>query len=113
MWPAICEGSGPTTRFSVTAEADGWLKLTLCWLPTLKLCQLTAARWLDWLIAVLLALCLMEPVPPITTPPVGRAFGAGCACAGRASTSDTVACKAVLIIRAERDRRATPSSLTA
>ena len=45
--PAITEGSGPTTRFSVTALALGWLNCTVCWLPTSKLCQLMAARALD------------------------------------------------------------------
>ncbi len=112
MRPAICEGSGPTTRFSVTALGDGWLKVTLCWLPTLKLCQLTAARWVDWLIAVLLAVWLIAAAPAITTPPVGWAFGAGWAWAGSASTRDTVACNAVLIISAGRPRRMTPRSLT-
>ena len=102
MRPAICDGSGPVTRFSVTALADGWLKVTLCWLPTLKLCQFTAARWVDWLIAVLLAVWLIAAAPATTTPPVGRAFGAGCAAAGSASTSTTVACNAVLISSAAR-----------
>ena len=37
MRPAICEGSGPVTRFSATALAEGWAKVTLCWLPTSKL----------------------------------------------------------------------------
>jgi hypothetical protein len=45
--PAICEGSGPVTRFSATALAEGWAKVTLCWRPTSKLCQSIAARWLD------------------------------------------------------------------
>ena len=53
MRPAICDGSGPVTRFSATALADGWLKVTLCWLPTSKLFQSIAARWLDWVIWVL------------------------------------------------------------
>ena len=91
MRPAICDGSGPVTRFSATALDDGWLNVTLCWLPTSKLCQLIAARWLDWLICVLLALWLIAAVPATTLPPVGRAFGAGCACTGWARTSRTVA----------------------
>jgi hypothetical protein len=35
------------TRFNATALADGWLNVTLCRLPTSKLRQLIAARWLD------------------------------------------------------------------
>jgi hypothetical protein len=46
IFPAICDGSGPTTRFSVTALDEGCWKSTVCWLPTLKFCQFTAARWL-------------------------------------------------------------------
>jgi hypothetical protein len=75
--PAICDGLGPVTRLSVIALALGWLKLTLCGLPTSKLCQLTAARGLDWLIVVLAGVWLIAAPPATTTPPVGRAFGAG------------------------------------
>ena len=102
MRPAICDGSGPVTRFSVTALAFGWLKVTLCWLPTLKLFQFTAARCVDWLIAVLFVVLLIEAAPPTTVPPSGRAFGAGWACAGSDSNSIAVACSAVLTSRMER-----------
>ncbi len=112
MRPAIREGSGPTTRFSVMALADGCRKSTRCWLPTSKLCQFTAARWVDWLIVVVFAVWPMAAEPATTTPPVGRAFGAGWASAGSDSTSIAVACSAVLTIRAERLRRTTPSSFT-
>src|ERR1700733_5162564 len=87
MRPAICDGAGPVTRFSATALAEGWLNVTLCWLPTLKLFQSMAARWEDWSIRVLLPVWLIAAAPPPTLPPVGRAFGAGCAAAG----SDAIA----------------------
>jgi hypothetical protein len=76
----------------------------------LKLCQFTAARWLDWLIAVLVAVWLIAAAPATTLPPVGRAFGAGCASAGSDRTSITVACSAVVIISTGRPRRTTPNS---
>ena len=110
--PAICDGLEPTTRFSVTALDDGWLNCTLCWLPTLKPCQLIAPRWVDWLIVVWLAVLLIEALPPTTTPPVGRALGAGWAAAGRETTIVTVAHSAVLTSSAGRRRRTTPSSFT-
>ncbi len=90
------------TRFSATALAEGWLNVTLCWLPTSKLFQSMAARWDDWSIRVLPPVWLIAAAPPTTMPPAGRAFGAGCAAAGSASTSRTVVCKAVVISRAER-----------
>ena len=82
--PAICDGFGPTTRFSTTELEDGWSNCTVCWLPTLKLCQLMAARWLVWSMVVVAGDCEIVALPATTLPPVGRAFGAGWACAGSA-----------------------------
>ena len=69
--PAICDGSGPSTRFSATEPIEGWLNRTDCWLPISKLCQLMAARGLDWSMVVVVAFCAMAAAPAVTTPPVG------------------------------------------
>src|SRR5580698_3869190 len=110
--PAICDGLPLITRFSATADDDGWMKSTVCCDPTLKLCQLIAVCWLDCLIVVVLALVAIEELPAVTMPPLGRAFAAGCARAGTASSSSVLACNAVPSSSAERERRATPTSLT-
>ncbi len=92
MCPAISDGSGPTTVFSAMAELSGCLKLTVCALPTLKLCQVSAADWLCWLMVVVLPDWVIPAWPPTTAPPVGRALGAICATAGVARTASAVPC---------------------
>jgi hypothetical protein len=77
-----------------------------------KVRQLIAARCEAWSICVLLVVRLIVAEPPTTTPPYGRAFGAGCPWAGSVSTSMTVACNAVPIIRLRRLRRTTPRTRT-
>ena len=49
--PWMFEASTPTTRFSATALAPGWMKLTCASAPMLKLCQLMLAFWLAWLMS--------------------------------------------------------------
>src|ERR1019366_3667341 len=88
--PAICDGSLLITRFSATEDADGCTKSTVCCAPTLKLCQLIAARWLLCVIVVVLALVPIEALPAVTTPPLGRAFTAGCARPGVTRRRDAV-----------------------
>ncbi len=106
MRPAIAEGSGPTTRFSVVALALGCWKVTLCAEPTLKLCQSTAARELDCCTVVTVVVWLMLACPATTWPPCGCALGgSGPACAGSPSTSSTAACSAVLPSNAARRPR--------
>jgi len=39
IWPAICEGFGVTTRFSVTEVVEGCWNWTAWFRPTSKLCQ--------------------------------------------------------------------------
>ena len=90
MRPPICEGSPPSTRFSAMALAPGWLNCTVCALPTLKLCQLRAARWLCWLIVVVVGPAVIVAWPALTAPPVGRAFGASWAWAGMANATSAV-----------------------
>jgi hypothetical protein len=48
----MAEGSGPTTRFSATELEDGCWKTTDSLAPMLKLCQLSAARLVVWLMSV-------------------------------------------------------------
>jgi hypothetical protein len=48
--------STPTTRFSSTAEAEGWRTSTDSRCPIEKLCQLTTALGAAWLITMLEAL---------------------------------------------------------
>src|SRR5271157_5943658 len=85
--PAICDGLGLITRFSADADDDGWTKSTVCREPTSKLRQLIAARGVDCVIVVVVALVPIEALPAVTTPPLGRAFAAGCARLGPASSS--------------------------
>jgi hypothetical protein len=106
--PAICDGSGPVTRLSVTALALGCANCTVCWLPTSKLCHSIAARWLDWLTVVCAVVCPIDAVPATTCPPEGRAVGDNWAEAGVANSSGVAACSAVPTSRAER-RRAEPA----
>jgi hypothetical protein len=73
---------------------------------------LIAPRWVDWVIVVWFGVELIEALPPTTTPPVGRAFGAGCPAAGSDTTIVTVAHRAVLTSSAGRRRRTTPNSFT-
>ena len=94
--PAMADGSPEVTRFSVTDEALGCANVTLCCEPTLKVVQSIAARLLDCEMLVDVAVVLIEAEPATTWPPVGRAFGAGCARAGwmatgTASTTPTTA----------------------
>src|SRR5580700_4558355 len=93
--PAICDGLPLITRFNATADDDGWTKSTVCCDPTLKLRQLIAVRWLDCVIVVVLALAPIEALPAVTIPPLGRAFAAGCARLGVATSSSVLACNAV------------------
>ncbi len=108
MLPAIADGSGEVTRLSVMAEAEGCWKLTLWLLPTLKLFQSIAARGLLCSIVVAAALRLIWAAPPTTTPPCGRAFGAGCDTAGAASTTRNAVCNAVAPSSPARSRRTSP-----
>ncbi len=108
--PAISDGLALITRFSATEDADGWMKSTVCCDPTLKLCQLITARWLLCVIVVVLGLLLIVALPAFTAPPVGCAFGAGCARPGVASSSKLPACSAV---RSSSAARVRPANLTA
>ena len=112
--PAICDGSGPITRFSATADADGCTKSTVCCDPTLKLCQLIDTRGLDWawVIVVVLALVPIVALPAVTLPPLGRAFGASCARPGVASRRDATVPRAVRDSSVARPRSASGSHAT-
>ena len=104
--PAICDGSGPTTRFKVTAWAEGWLNVTVCCAPTSKLCQFTAPRWVAWLTVVFCASGRAMLIwPPTTCPPCGLAFGAGAARVAGTSTIMVAACNAVPRNSARRSQR--------
>ena len=112
MRPAMAEGSGPVTRLSVTEALLGCWKVTDWLRPTSNERQSMAARLLDWLIVVDVGALLMAAVPATTWPPCGRAFGAGCAAAGRtgiapgtAKARPTTACSAVLRNRCRRFTR--------
>ena len=98
--PAMTEGSGVVTRLRVQLCAFGWLNCTVWLAPTLKLFQSTAARPVDWLMVVVVAVCAILAAPATTRPPVGAAFGATpCAAA-------TIGSRAVPASRAWRRRRA-------
>ena len=76
MLPAMIEGSGPTTRFSVVALELGCWKSMVCAEPMLKLCQFTAASWLACCTVVTVVVWLMLACPATSWPPCGRVVGA-------------------------------------
>ena len=67
----MTDTSAPTTRFSATLLAEGWLNVTVLPAPIEKLCQLAAILAVAWLMVMLLPLWLMVALPPTTVPPVG------------------------------------------
>ncbi len=110
MRPAITEGSGASTRFSVTAFAEGWTKFTVAAEPTLKLCQLTAARGEPCVTVVVVPAAAIRADPATTTPPEGNVSGASWARAGNATRARTAAESAVVTSRPARSRRSAPIS---
>src|SRR5450830_33691 len=70
----MAEASEPSTRFSAIAELLGWTKLTVSLAPILKLFQLTARFWVDWLTFKVLPAWPMVAWPAVTWPPVGSAL---------------------------------------
>ena len=66
MRPKIWLGLLSATRFKVADWAFGCWKCTCAWLPTLKLCQSTTARWLVWLTVRVLPFWLMLACPADT-----------------------------------------------
>jgi hypothetical protein len=70
----MLEGSGPRTRFSVTARLLGCTNSTTSRAPILKLCQFSAAFCVVWVMVVVPAPVPMVAVPAATTPPSGRAW---------------------------------------
>ena len=86
MRPAMAEGSGPVTRFSVTEPVEGCWNCTLWSRPISKLRQSMAARSVDWVMVVREAPCWMVAVPATTRPPCGWALdGWACVMPGRNS----------------------------
>jgi hypothetical protein len=57
-----------------TELLSGWMKRTASPTPMLKLCQLIATFWLDWVMVVLPGELLMPALPAATTPPTGKAW---------------------------------------
>ena len=94
MRPKIWLGSLPCTRFSVTLLAPGCWNCTCAPLPTLKLCQLIAARSLPWVMTMLAPLCAMPAWPELTWPPVGNWPAAGAAGATDGAGGAARACPA-------------------
>ena len=66
IWPKIWLGALPSTRLSITLLAEGWLMFTLAWAPTSKLCQLTAANGLLWVMFITAPAWLMVARPAAT-----------------------------------------------
>ena len=100
----------PVTRFKVTAEAFGWLKLTVAFFPTLKLSQLTTARcevWFTFMVAeVAVCVCVITALPATTFPLVGSAIGGSNGTAGFAKTVEEKITK-----HAEKKREKLPANL--
>src|SRR5450756_2458230 len=72
--PRMLEGSAPSTRLSATELLFGCTNRTDSPAAILKLCQLSAAFCVDWLMTVLPAPVLMLAAPAATTPPAGSAY---------------------------------------
>src|SRR5262249_54000377 len=87
MLPRISEGpSPPVTRLSTTAELLGSMNLTLPPAPTLKVFQLTIAKFEVWLTTTEAVPCpVMVAEPPTTVPPCGPWASEGAAIASSAS----------------------------
>ena len=68
-------------RLTASALVEGWKKLTLSALATLKLCQVSDSLSLAWLMVVVLwpalPLVLILPLPDTMCPPVGAACAYG------------------------------------
>ena len=77
IWPKIWLGSLLSTRLSVTLLALGCANCTLASLPTLKLCQLMAARSVLWWMTMFAPLWPMRAWPALTCPPEGNVVGGG------------------------------------
>ena len=84
--PAMTDGSGVVTRFSVQEPWPGCTNWTVCWLPTLNCCQSIAARFVPCVMVVVPVPRVMAAWPATTCPPVGPVAGATvCAATGPAA----------------------------
>ena len=64
-------------RLTASELVEGWKKLTLSALATLKLCQVSDSLSLAWLMVVVAPLALILPLPDTMYPPVGAACAYG------------------------------------
>ena len=80
-------------RLTASADDEGWTKLTVSLLPTLKLAQFSDACWLVCWTVVVAPDCVMVAVPATTCPPVGPAQ------AGPPSASAAMAAAAAASLR--------------
>ncbi len=99
-WPAITDGSGPITRFSVTALAPGCRKSTRAPGPIEKLRQSITPRCVAWLTVTWLAPVVIVALPPTTVPPAGN-----CAFAGAVNASTPQPISAANAVAASSWRR--------
>ena len=78
-----------------------WLKVTLAFLPMLKLVQSMMALLLPWPTVIWLPFWLMVACPAVTLPPVGKALAGGaCAHTGmaKAALKSTAAGASALVL---------------
>ena len=90
-------GSPPTTRLSVTDEAEGCMKLMRASEPRLKLFHSMAARLLLWFTFSVLPLLLRLALPPTTLPPEGKVLAVGVVCAQTAGLHRHAAARAMVL----------------
>ena len=77
MRPKIWLGCASSTRFKVTALAEGWAKLTLALAPRLNVCQSMAPRAVLCWMFIAAPFCVTTTWPPTTFAPAGNSVGAG------------------------------------
>ncbi len=103
MRPAMVEGSGVMTRFSVQELAEGCAMFTWASRPTSKRCHSITARLLDCVTCMRAPDSAMAAAPAVTCPPVGSCPGAWAS----AAASQTGAISAVEQSSSARPERAT------
>ena len=96
MRPAMTEGSGPVTRFSVIEVVAGCRNCTLWSRPTSKLRQSITARSVDWVMVVVAGPWPMVAAPPTTRPPCGAAFAGSAWAAARCWASSSAGATSML-----------------
>src|SRR3990172_7374154 len=71
--PRSSLGTPPMTLFMATESEVGWKKFIDSVTPVEKVCQFMSSRRVFCWMFVAVASCVISPLPPVMTPPVGAA----------------------------------------